>query len=322
MGSILVQLPTGHCAGTVDRRLLIGRRMGNDVVVNDLRVSRIHAAIERDGDHCIVTDNASRTGTWVNGQRIRHARRLVDGDEIDIGPARIEYREADEVPAGAAPLGRPAGEARGIAFTCACGNVMWVPAGDAGLRGQCRRCGREVVAPLGEGGTGVATAICAICQCRVEPAEATTACPECGLVFHAECWTENRGCAAYGCGQVGALEPGDGDPGDGMEGVGGGAEAMEGEGSPMMPDETPVATPWEWAILAGSVPGALLGVVSFGLTALAMGIVAIWHWWRGGAARRGLMGAAVGVSAIGLVAGVWLGPVIWLGKPVYWWMAR
>src|SRR5438874_13468857 len=48
---------------------------------------------------------------------------------------------------------------------------------------------------------------CAICQSSIYTAEKTTTCPKCGLVFHAECWQENMGCAAYGCEQVNALAP-------------------------------------------------------------------------------------------------------------------
>ena len=43
---------------------------------------------------------------------------------------------------------------------------------------------------------------CAICQSSIYPAEKTHPCPKCGLVFHAECWQENFGCASYGCDQV------------------------------------------------------------------------------------------------------------------------
>src|SRR5438094_9749118 len=48
---------------------------------------------------------------------------------------------------------------------------------------------------------------CGICQSSIYPSEQTTVCPKCGLVFHAECWQENMGCAAYGCEQVNALAP-------------------------------------------------------------------------------------------------------------------
>jgi hypothetical protein len=48
---------------------------------------------------------------------------------------------------------------------------------------------------------------CAICQTSIYPAEQTHQCASCGLVFHAECWQENFGCASYGCEQVNALAP-------------------------------------------------------------------------------------------------------------------
>src|SRR5687767_15453993 len=48
---------------------------------------------------------------------------------------------------------------------------------------------------------------CAICQSSIYPTEETHPCPKCGLVFHAECWQENYGCASYGCEQVNALAP-------------------------------------------------------------------------------------------------------------------
>src|SRR5688572_3964792 len=48
---------------------------------------------------------------------------------------------------------------------------------------------------------------CGICQSSIFPDENVTVCSSCGLTFHAECWTENWGCAAYGCEQVNALKP-------------------------------------------------------------------------------------------------------------------
>ena len=47
---------------------------------------------------------------------------------------------------------------------------------------------------------------CGICHSTISADEATETCPSCKLVFHADCWHENRGCAAYGCNQVNVLE--------------------------------------------------------------------------------------------------------------------
>jgi len=48
---------------------------------------------------------------------------------------------------------------------------------------------------------------CGVCHGPINAFDETTACPACGLVFHQDCWRENRGCSAYGCAQVGALMP-------------------------------------------------------------------------------------------------------------------
>ena len=53
---------------------------------------------------------------------------------------------------------------------------------------------------------------CGICQSPIFPDDSTTTCPRCNLTFHAECWTENFGCASYGCEQVNALKPREPEP--------------------------------------------------------------------------------------------------------------
>lgn len=48
--------------------------------------------------------------------------------------------------------------------------------------------------------------VCAVCLSPIAEGEATTACPACQAVYHADCWQENGGCAVYGCSQVPAVE--------------------------------------------------------------------------------------------------------------------
>ena len=48
--------------------------------------------------------------------------------------------------------------------------------------------------------------VCGVCHAPITVFDNATTCPACGLVFHADCWEENRGCSAYGCAQVGALD--------------------------------------------------------------------------------------------------------------------
>jgi hypothetical protein len=43
---------------------------------------------------------------------------------------------------------------------------------------------------------------CAICMTPVGSEDAATSCPSCAAPYHAECWTDNGGCAVYGCNMV------------------------------------------------------------------------------------------------------------------------
>ena len=49
-------------------------------------------------------------------------------------------------------------------------------------------------------------ACCGVCHAAISALDEATQCPSCGLSFHADCWTENRGCSAFGCKEVGALD--------------------------------------------------------------------------------------------------------------------
>ncbi len=66
----------------------IGRGEDNDIVVDDLMVSRSHAVVRQTLNGMIVDDLASRNGTFVNGQRIRSAA-IDDGALIAVGSSRF-----------------------------------------------------------------------------------------------------------------------------------------------------------------------------------------------------------------------------------------
>jgi hypothetical protein len=40
---------------------------------------------------------------------------------------------------------------------------------------------------------------CSICHTLIQEGEESRKCDQCGQEYHAQCWTENRGCATYGC---------------------------------------------------------------------------------------------------------------------------
>lgn len=68
----------------------IGRREDNDLVIDNLRVSRIHAQIRQINLKHVLFDLDSTTGTKVNGVKIRqHA--LKHGDVIEIADVPIIY---------------------------------------------------------------------------------------------------------------------------------------------------------------------------------------------------------------------------------------
>ncbi len=58
----------------------IGRQEGNDIVINDLAVSKKHARINREASY-FLTDLRSSNGTYINGKKILHSK-LSDGDII------------------------------------------------------------------------------------------------------------------------------------------------------------------------------------------------------------------------------------------------
>jgi pSer/pThr/pTyr-binding forkhead associated (FHA) protein len=144
--------------------------------------------------------------------------------------------------------------------------------------------------------------MCAICQSRILLGEEMTGCPECGLTFHADCWTENRGCAAYGCAQVGVLEP---------------------------PDATPVKQvdesefvdpfPWEFLLLGASVISVVAGALAFGALSAALGLATIWVGIRKGLRRWPLLAASCAMCVFGVVVGLEFSKFWWLGwKPFEW----
>jgi len=65
----------------------IGRMPDSDLNFDpevDLDASGRHAEIRNQDGKYLLVDTGSRNGTWLNGQRIKHAA-LGDGDEIEFG---------------------------------------------------------------------------------------------------------------------------------------------------------------------------------------------------------------------------------------------
>lgn len=76
----------------LDDNLSIGRSAHNQLVLDDVKVSRQHAEIRRvEGNYYRLSDLASSNGTWVNGQRLTVPKDLEDGDIIEIGSVKMQF---------------------------------------------------------------------------------------------------------------------------------------------------------------------------------------------------------------------------------------
>ncbi len=73
--------------------LSIGRGEDNDLQLLDLKVSRHHALIRREGHNLVLTDLESANGTRVNGVLITEPHTLKHGEHITIGDTEMTYQE-------------------------------------------------------------------------------------------------------------------------------------------------------------------------------------------------------------------------------------
>lgn len=74
----------------------IGREEGNDVQLNDERVSRFHLKIQEDNERLVLTDLESTNGTKVNGEDIK-LRILRSGDYITVGRSVLLFGSRDDI---------------------------------------------------------------------------------------------------------------------------------------------------------------------------------------------------------------------------------
>ena len=281
------------------------RTPNNDIVIDHPAVSRTHAILECENGEYFISDTGSKNGTIVQDVTVTSRRKLADGDRIAIGPAILTFRASDEFAESSTQSTLTETHA-GMLMDCECGAKLWVPKELIGGRGQCQKCGRQLLlAPAPQNPPPVQAGsprVCSICQWKIEPADTAHTCPACGLVVHEECWIENRGCSAYGCSQVNVL--------DKPEEV---DAAMEEIGHPPA-IITPMRTfPWEFALLAASLAGSLLGLLLFGVLALGTMAASGMYLLRcGRKCRVPVLVAAMGLSLVGLIAGVVVSCFWWL----------
>ena len=86
--------------------LTIGRSSQRDIVLNDKKVSRKHAFLKFDGRNCMVYDEGSNNGTFVNDRPVtRSGMPFRTGDRLRVGQTvfSLDYKRQD-----ASPTFRPA----------------------------------------------------------------------------------------------------------------------------------------------------------------------------------------------------------------------
>jgi hypothetical protein len=80
-------------------RTVLGRKAGNDIVLDTMVVSGQHCAFDLVGVADVyVEDLGSTNGTYVNNSMLKKRTLLKDGDVLAIGPYRIQFLQASEAP--------------------------------------------------------------------------------------------------------------------------------------------------------------------------------------------------------------------------------
>jgi ABC-type multidrug transport system ATPase subunit len=149
---------------TVGRQVIPGQ-----VVLDHPNVSRRHAAFEMVNGTIVLRDLGGTNGTYVNGNRLRGTRRLVQGDRIDIGPFQLTFDGTGLTKAGR--IGNVELLVRGVSYDVRHRQVRGLPRRI--LHGaNLRILPSEFVAIIGANGSGKST-LMNIMAGRALPSEGT-----------------------------------------------------------------------------------------------------------------------------------------------------
>lgn len=74
----------------------LGRSKSCDIVLRDATVSRSHAVLMRRESGWIITDTGSRSGTFVNGTKIKEPTQVLPGDSIAVGSTALQFRRVND----------------------------------------------------------------------------------------------------------------------------------------------------------------------------------------------------------------------------------
>ena len=71
----------------------IGRSNSCDIVLSFSTVSRFHAVLTKQKKGWVITDTLSRSGTYINGEKIKEPSVIKSGDTLTFGGASLLFRE-------------------------------------------------------------------------------------------------------------------------------------------------------------------------------------------------------------------------------------
>lgn len=80
------------------KRVSVGRVSDNELALNDVSVSKIHAALTMNQQGTLlVADTGSTNGTFINGRRISYgeARQIEAGDVVGFGDVEVRFRKEE-----------------------------------------------------------------------------------------------------------------------------------------------------------------------------------------------------------------------------------
>ena len=86
-GTVLQQIQT-----KINGSIIIGRSNICDVMIDNTTVSRQHFAMEYDGESIYIQDLNTKNGTYLNGVKLTHKRRIEKEDKIRVGSLEIIVR--------------------------------------------------------------------------------------------------------------------------------------------------------------------------------------------------------------------------------------
>ncbi len=88
---VLYGEPTGAVFLVRHGRTTIGHDSSNLIVLGDALISNKHAVITFDIENYKIEDRNSKNGVFVNGEKIKEKKLLVDGSVIKIGSTTLKF---------------------------------------------------------------------------------------------------------------------------------------------------------------------------------------------------------------------------------------